>query len=275
MKKISLLAIALVSLSSLFANSQIYCGVASYYGAYFHGKKTASGEIYNQYKLTAAHKTLPLGTVVKVTNVTNSKSVFLRVNDRGPYIKGRIIDVSAKAADLLDFKHKGTTEVIVEVINSDEIPIDLNNGFSDSSVVLSDKTENNADTKEKLLTWENMPVANGSKSNEIPKQDRVLSDNQEAILNKNYIEKSGLLHKSVAGNFGIDLGGFISLTELIEIIKKLEQNYKQPVYFETIESSNNAVVYKLFVGNYQNRAYADALKIRLSSEYRGCAVIQY
>lgn len=88
-------------------------GMASYYGVNdgFNGRKTANGEIFNTYRLTAAHKTLPFGTVVKVTNLSNGESVKVRINDRGPYIKGRIIDLSAKAAEKLDMTSKGVAQV--------------------------------------------------------------------------------------------------------------------------------------------------------------------
>ena len=79
-------------------------GIASWYGPKFHGKLTANGEIYNQYALTAAHKTLPLPSAVKVINLQNNKSIILRINDRGPFVNDRIIDLSSKAADILDLK---------------------------------------------------------------------------------------------------------------------------------------------------------------------------
>ena len=94
-------------------------GVASWYGEDFHGKKTANGEIYNMGDLTAAHPTLPLPSLIKVTNLQNGKSQILRVNDRGPFAKNRVIDVSEKAAELLGFKGKGTTDVKVELLRSD------------------------------------------------------------------------------------------------------------------------------------------------------------
>ena len=72
-------------------------GIASWYGPNFHGKYTSNGEIYNMYALTAAHKTLPMNTIVKVTNLNNGKSVIVRINDRGPFVKGRIIDLSYTA----------------------------------------------------------------------------------------------------------------------------------------------------------------------------------
>lgn len=94
-------------------------GTASWYGSDFHGKKTANGEIYNMGDLTAAHPTLPLPSLIKLTNLQNGKSQILRVNDRGPFAKNRVIDVSEKAAELLGFKNKGTTEVKVELLRDD------------------------------------------------------------------------------------------------------------------------------------------------------------
>ena len=93
-------------------------GIASWYGADFHGKQTSSGEIYDMYQLTCAHNTLPLGTIVMVTNLENGKSVELKVNDRGPFVKGRIIDLSYAAARMLDMHEQGTALVKVEVIGS-------------------------------------------------------------------------------------------------------------------------------------------------------------
>ncbi|MDY5051337.1 MAG: septal ring lytic transglycosylase RlpA family protein [Candidatus Mucispirillum faecigallinarum] len=94
-------------------------GVASWYGPGFHGKLTANGETYNQKAMTAAHKTLPLPTLVKVENLENGKSVVVRVNDRGPYSKGRIIDLTEVAARRLDMLDKGTAKVRVSVLSED------------------------------------------------------------------------------------------------------------------------------------------------------------
>ena len=91
-------------------------GISSFYAEDFHGKLTANGEVYDMYGLTAAHKTLPLNTIVRVTNLVNNKSLILRINDRGPYVKGRILDCSYGAAKKLDFIVQGTTDVKIEVI---------------------------------------------------------------------------------------------------------------------------------------------------------------
>jgi len=91
-------------------------GLASWYGLDFNGRLTASGEVYDMYKFTAAHKTLPLGTVVKVTNLENGMTVEVKVNDRGPYVKGRIIDLSRTAGRAIDIRGSGTAEVKLEVV---------------------------------------------------------------------------------------------------------------------------------------------------------------
>jgi rare lipoprotein A len=91
-------------------------GIASWYGPGFHGKRTANGETFRQGELTAAHRTLQMPSFVRVTNLDNGKSVVVRINDRGPFARGRIIDVSDRAADLLDFKGNGTARVRVQVM---------------------------------------------------------------------------------------------------------------------------------------------------------------
>ena len=88
-------------------------GIASWYGPGFHGKKTANGEIYDQNALTAAHRTLPMPSLVQVTNLENGRSLRLTVNDRGPFAHGRVIDVSRRAAQLLGFHRQGTARVRV------------------------------------------------------------------------------------------------------------------------------------------------------------------
>lgn len=99
-------------------------GIASWYGGKFHGNPTASGEIYNMFELTAAHRTLPLGTSVMVTNLENGRSVEVRINDRGPFVRGRIIDLSYAAARAIGIVEKGTTNVEVVAFGIAEAPHD-------------------------------------------------------------------------------------------------------------------------------------------------------
>jgi len=104
------------SLSSRKSHGKVLIGISSFYAEDFHGKLTANGEVYDMYGLTAAHKTLPLNTIVRVTNMDNEKSVILRINDRGPYVAGRILDCSYGAAIKLGFVAQGTAKVKIEVI---------------------------------------------------------------------------------------------------------------------------------------------------------------
>ncbi len=101
-------------LAPLPASAFSQIGLASYYGPELHGRRTASGERFNQHGLTAAHRSAPFGSRLKVTNLLNGRSVVVRVNDRGPFIRGRVIDVSAGAARQIGFHGRGVTRVKVE-----------------------------------------------------------------------------------------------------------------------------------------------------------------
>ena len=98
--------------------SDVITGISSWYGPNFHGKLTANGEVFDQYGVTAAHKTLPLGTVARVTNLDNDKSLIVRINDRGPYVDEhlRILDCSYGAAKKLGFLETGTANVSIKII---------------------------------------------------------------------------------------------------------------------------------------------------------------
>ncbi|GMQ49504.1 hypothetical protein VB10N_45030 [Vibrio sp. 10N] len=92
-------------------------GQASWYGNKYHGKRTASGERYNMRAYTAAHKTLPFGTIVRVTNTANGKTVDVKINDRGPFVKGRVIDLSRKSFGQIGNINQGTVPVKIDVID--------------------------------------------------------------------------------------------------------------------------------------------------------------
>jgi rare lipoprotein A len=99
-----------------YREGQTLTGMSSYYGRDFHGRPTASGEIYNMYALTAAHKALPFGTVLLVKNTRNAKTVQVKVNDRGPFVKDRILDLSYAAADKIDMIQSGIAPVEITIL---------------------------------------------------------------------------------------------------------------------------------------------------------------
>ncbi len=111
-----ILLIGVLILAAMQTNDAII-GKASYYANKFHGRKTASGEIYNKNKFTAAHRNYPFGTKVKVTNLSNNETIMVRINDRGPFVKNRIIDISYAAAKKIGMIKKGVIKVKIEVID--------------------------------------------------------------------------------------------------------------------------------------------------------------
>jgi rare lipoprotein A len=125
MKRFSALVFFFLSVSLLYA--QVQTGKASFYADKFEGTQTASGEKYRHKKLTGAHKTLPFGTVVRVTNLSNNESVEVVINDRGPYVEGRVIDVSRAAAEKLGFVNQGLADVRIEVVNPGDGKVMENN----------------------------------------------------------------------------------------------------------------------------------------------------
>ena len=117
MKKIFALFLFLFIISSFLFSRET--GYASWYGGKFQGRKTANGEIFDTYKFTAAHKTLPFDTVVRVRNLENGKTTIVRINDRGPFVRGRIIDLSYAAAKDIGMVERGVVRVAIEIIEGD------------------------------------------------------------------------------------------------------------------------------------------------------------
>ena len=122
------LYILILTVSALYASS-FEMGYASWYGGKFHGRRTASGEIFDTNRLTAAHKTLPFGTIVRVTNIANGKFTFVRINDRGPFVPGRIIDLSKAAAEEIGMLGTGIALVRLDIVargrNTDILSIQI------------------------------------------------------------------------------------------------------------------------------------------------------
>jgi len=119
MKKSFMLILLLMCLLNLACGrktGEVEEGKASYYGKGFEGRETTNGEIFSNKKMTAAHKTLPIGTIVRVTNLANGKSIDVRINDRGPFIEGRIIDLTERAFGTIADKKLGTIDVRIQVL---------------------------------------------------------------------------------------------------------------------------------------------------------------
>jgi len=183
-------------------------GIASWYGDKFHGRKTASGEIYNMHAMTAAHKTLPLQTWVKVHNLNNNKEIVVRINDRGPFVKGRIIDLSFTGAKNLGMADQGTAPVKIVVLGrlknpkskqKEYVPVDLYTGCF-SIQVGAFQVKSNAD---KL-------------KNE---------------LSKSYKDVHIVIHKDYRGTFyRVRVGKYSTLNEALVLEKRMNTNGQKTVF---------------------------------------------
>jgi len=157
-------------------------GMASWYGPDFHGKSTSSKEIFNMHEMTAAHKTLPFNTYVMVTNLNNGKSVIVRINDRGPFVKGRIIDLSYAAAKVIDMIGQGIVPVRIEILEGKSYK-KLPQKFSIQvgSFIIRD----NASNLKKLLQkkYKNIYISTFKTRNHVYYRVRIPADSQEEVNN--------------------------------------------------------------------------------------------
>ena len=164
-------------------------GIASWYGTKFHGHKTSSGEAYNMYAMTAAHKTLPLPSYVSVTNLENDKTIIVKVNDRGPFVDGRIIDLSYAAAHKLGVVKNGTAEVAIELLASP-----ASNGYSDNpSEVIAFASRTQYFVQLGAFT---------ERENAEDFRSQLAAQSIEPTLIKSFSDSSGDLHKVQVGPLG-------------------------------------------------------------------------
>lgn len=207
-------------------------GMSSWYGSKFHGKPTASGEKFDKTKLTAAHPTLPLGSIIKVQNLENQKEVLVRVNDRGPFVKDRIIDLSEKAADTLEFKDTGVAKVGIKVIKrggaAGEESEDLENS-DDEDALLGDETGKPEKLNPQKTDYPNKPIAGGKYIKGSPKgytvqvgvfRDQAKAETYKSNLGQEYGEKTFMFTRD--GLFVIQLGDFGSRTAADSLKSKLK-----------------------------------------------------
>ena len=205
-------------------------GVASWYGKQFHGKRTANGEVYNMNALTAAHKTLPMPTYVQVINLENGRSIVVRVNDRGPFVNNRIIDMSKRGAQLLGFEKQGLAKVRVKVIG------DTSESF------ISKKPNTSEEEKNLVVAVPVKSVLSKPISNNI---DTTLKNNKTSLIALEPLESNDIY---------IQFGSFILYNNANKLSARLSP------YGETKISSvilNNKEYFRVRMGPIQNIKNAD------------------
>lgn len=190
-------------------------GLASWYGRKFHGQRTASGEVYNMFGMTAAHKTLPIPSYARVTNLRNGKQVIVRINDRGPFHDGRVIDLSYAAAVRLDKLQVGTTDVEVELLLPDEIArvqTALRQGGSVSSTATSSAPPANTSTPPPSGLWV-QAGAFGVQANAQARQTQLLAALPE-VQGRTSVVSRNAIHRVIIGPFD-DLGDAVVMRDRV------------------------------------------------------------
>lgn len=211
---------------SLYGMAQTQQGKASFYADKFEGRLTANGEKYRHNRLTAAHKTLPFGTRVRVTNMANQKQVEVVINDRGPYAEGRIIDLSRSAAETLGFIQQGLADVSLEVLDAGD----------------------------------------GKSTVPGPVPDQAPPDEKEFYN----LEAD----RQIPGGFGVQIGTYQELVNLLRIADNLKNSYKKKVIVQ-VKTVNGVKYYALILGGFSNRAKAEKFKSSIQGKYPDAFITEF
>lgn len=226
-------------------------GIASWYGPDFHAKKTSNGEIYNMYAMTAAHKTLPMNTVVRVDNLDNGRSTIVRINDRGPFVAGRIIDLSNKAAHEIDMVRKGTARVKVTVLGYNGL-IDDKNAPSVNSIEQKPEVE-------KIEVIEDDVVATNINTN-------IGMVSAPITTSKSSSKESS--KSSSGGKFSIQVGAF----SLQAGASKTVDEYKAKFPSKKIEYVENGGIYRVYIRGFSS--YDDGQNFKAKNSLTNAIVVQ-
>lgn len=225
-------------------------GMASWYGDDFHNKRTANGETYDMRAVTAAHRTLPLPSIVRVTNLENGKSIIARVNDRGPYVKNRIIDLSEKGAELLGYKNKGTAKVKVEILERESRAIkEAMLSPTNSSKTYGNSTIPYLNTQ----TVANANAANNTKYEISTSARRPLQYTSEISLASNANTNVNIPASTEEGPFFVQVGAFADYDKAKQMAANMKRFGNVSIY-EAYLSKNG--VYRVRLGAYQSKAEA-------------------
>ncbi len=226
-------------------------GIASWYGPDFHAKKTSNGEIYNMYAMTAAHKTLPMNTVVRVDNLDNGRSTIVRINDRGPFVAGRIIDLSNKAAHEIDMVRKGTARVKVTVLGYNGL-IDDKNAPNVNSIEQKPEVE-------KIEVVEDDVVATNINTN-------IGMVSAPITTSKSSSKESS--KSSSGGKFSIQVGAF----SLQAGASKTVDEYKAKFPSKKIEYVENGGIYRVYIRGFSS--YDDGQNFKAKNSLTNAIVVQ-
>ena len=256
-----LLSICLLPLLSTGQTGYIQEGKASFYADKFEGRTTASGERYSHSRSTCAHLTLPFGTLVRVTNLENNLSVVLRVNDRGPFVANRIIDLSRSAAEKLGYIDKGIADVRVEVIDEE------------GNIVASQQQKPVSQPQKPAETAK--PTQAAQRPQDVtPQPNPTPSSTVSNVVEISDIELYELkVTRQQPTGFTVQIGSYKELVNLLRIADDLKTSLKKDVRVQ-VANINGDKVYRLMVGDFNSRRDAEVFKNRAAQLYPDCFIVE-
>lgn len=223
---------------------QLITGYCSFYADKFHGRHTSSGDLYNKDALTAAHRTLPFNTILEVTNIRNNKKILVRVNDRGPVTKRRLLDVSKAAAIKLDMIDYGVEKVSIKILDSA------------TTAFLLDTIRN----------WRYDPKSESNAGKSDLKSAAVALKNHH-VYNKeqNICELTG---------YGVQAGYYQNINNCVADIDRYEKTYKTTGYFR-VNKKSHTTYYHLIMGCFASKSDAEKLRQQIMKSIPGCFVVSW
>lgn len=244
----------LVSTTLAFADVDPEKGLASYYDDSYHGRKTISGEIYDKTKLTAAHKTLPFGTKVRVYNPTNKKSVDVTIIDRGPFIKGRVIELSRRAAQQIDLIKATVAPVELTILSSPK-------GTAAPAVAPKPMSVSK-------VAPNTAPKAASTTTKKATKTD---PPNESLVVEAKDMKTGGLYKMQVlklkSEGFGVQVAGYSDYQSVVQQLAVLQKNwFKGATVF--VDELNGKPYYKVILGPLTTRAEADSYCESIKEKYK-------
>lgn len=263
MRKLGLICLMLVGIVGLSRAQKAYTqeGVASYYADKFHGRTTASGERYDKTKHTAAHRTLPFGTVVRVSNEETGQSTVVRINDRGPFVPNRIIDLSRAAAEDIDLIKRGTAKVKVEIVGKEELgkpqQPSVSGSLSAPNVggVVMPPPSPSPSQKPEATTQETSQAPQGS---EDAKEEFYSLRVQTASMS----------------GYGVQIASYMDLGNLLSQASCIDSSLLGLLKVQVTER-NGSKGFKLIIGTFASKSEANTYRARLQAAFPGCFVVTF
>ena len=253
------MGLSFIALLSLNTNAQVGFtqeGMASYYATDFEGRTTASGERFSHKKATCAHMSIPFGALVKITNLENNATAIVRVNDRGPFVPDRIVDVSQSVAERLGMIGKGTVKVSIEVVD--------NNGYS---IQKAEPIQQSQKSETTVVTNQPKVEKESTVTKKTEATEKIEQKKKESELFTLKVEASE------AKGFSIQIGSYKELVNVLRIAADIQNTTKKETKIQ-VTTINGEKIYRLMVGSFSNRKEAETAKEKIAKVYKDCFIVE-